>query len=150
MPGFVPESVLKKRRTAAEIQAKKDAEGKSADKKAAADKKEMLKRAETYCAEYAKLENDSIRLRREAKASGSYYVPAEPKLAFVIRIRGASIPRVQSLRGLHGTFGQTPLPYPPPPHTRIRCVHCLGTHDPPVEFAEHDEKECFAHNTRFF
>lgn len=38
--------------------------------------------------EYKKLENDHIRLRREAKASGSFYVPAEPKVAFVMRIRG--------------------------------------------------------------
>merc|ERR1719453_189626 len=48
----------------------------------------MLKRAETYVAEYTKLENDAIRLRREAKAKGSYYVPGEPDLAFVVRIRG--------------------------------------------------------------
>jgi hypothetical protein len=34
------------------------------------------------------LENDQIRLRREAKKTGSFYVPAEAKLAFVMRIRG--------------------------------------------------------------
>ena len=34
------------------------------------------------------LENDQIRLRREAKASGSFYVPPEAKVAFVTRIRG--------------------------------------------------------------
>jgi 60S ribosomal protein uL30 len=88
MPGFVPESVLKKRRTAEEIKAKKDAADKAATTKAASDKAEMMKRAETYVKEYKTLENDSIRLRREAKASGSYYVPAEPKLCFVMRIRG--------------------------------------------------------------
>lgn len=88
MPGFVPESVLKKRRTADAIKATKDAADKTATEKAVAAKAEMIKRAETYVKEYKTLENDGIRLRREAKSSGSYYVPAEPKLAFVMRIRG--------------------------------------------------------------
>merc|ERR1719201_1217281 len=48
----------------------------------------MIKRAQTYVKEYQTLENDAIRLRREAKAAGEYYVPPEPKLAFVVRIRG--------------------------------------------------------------
>ena len=52
MPGFVPESVLKKRRTAEEIAAKKAAEAKDAEKKDKSNKKEMLKRAETYVDEY--------------------------------------------------------------------------------------------------
>ena len=88
MPGFVPESVLKKRATQKKIAAAKDASDKEATKKAGDKKKEMLKRAETYVNEYAKLENDAIRLRREAKTNGSYYVPGEPDLAFVVRIRG--------------------------------------------------------------
>merc|ERR1712029_268412 len=33
-------------------------------------------------------ERDEIRLKRDAKKDGNYYVPAEPKLAFVMRIRG--------------------------------------------------------------
>ncbi len=33
-------------------------------------------------------EKDLIRLTREAKSKGGYYVPEEGKLAFVIRIRG--------------------------------------------------------------
>merc|ERR1712158_292954 len=37
---------------------------------------------------YQDQERDEIRLRREAKKEGNYYVPAEPKLAFVMRIRG--------------------------------------------------------------
>merc|ERR1712181_93701 len=31
---------------------------------------------------------DEIRLRREARKEGNYYVPGDPKLAFVMRIRG--------------------------------------------------------------
>lgn len=38
--------------------------------------------------EYRQRERDEIRLRREAKKNGNYYVPDEPKLAFVVRIRG--------------------------------------------------------------
>ena len=33
-------------------------------------------------------EKDLIRLKREAKTKGGFYVEAEPKLAFVVRIRG--------------------------------------------------------------
>merc|ERR1712226_1018301 len=33
-------------------------------------------------------ERDEIRLRREARKEGNYYVPGDPKLAFVMRIRG--------------------------------------------------------------
>lgn len=38
--------------------------------------------------EYRQKERDEIRLRREARKAGNYYVPAESKLAFIIRIRG--------------------------------------------------------------
>jgi large subunit ribosomal protein L7e len=48
----------------------------------------MFTRAEKYVKEYRAVENDSIRFRREAKAAGNYHVPAEPKLVFVVRIRG--------------------------------------------------------------
>jgi hypothetical protein len=33
-------------------------------------------------------EKDKVRLTREAKAKNSFYVPAEAKLAFVMRIKG--------------------------------------------------------------
>merc|ERR1711941_182666 len=38
--------------------------------------------------QYREKERDEIRLKREAKKNNGYYVPAEPKLAFVMRIRG--------------------------------------------------------------
>ena len=38
--------------------------------------------------EYRAQENDAIRFRREAKAAGNIYVPAEAKVVLVIRIRG--------------------------------------------------------------
>merc|ERR1711973_222999 len=48
----------------------------------------IFKRAEKYVKEYQDQERDEIRLKRDAKKDGNYYVPAEPKLAFVMRIRG--------------------------------------------------------------
>merc|ERR1711931_182327 len=38
--------------------------------------------------EYRAEELDQIRLKRDAKTEGNFYVPSEPKLAFVMRIRG--------------------------------------------------------------
>merc|ERR1711874_429528 len=48
----------------------------------------IFKRAEKYAKEYQAQEADEIRLKRDAKKDGNYYVPAEPRLAFVMRIRG--------------------------------------------------------------
>ena len=38
--------------------------------------------------EYRRKERDEIRMKREAKKISNFYVPDEPKLAFVVRIRG--------------------------------------------------------------
>merc|ERR1711964_868672 len=46
------------------------------------------KRAEKYHKEYRQMYRREIRLSRTARKVGNYYVPAEAKLAFVIRIRG--------------------------------------------------------------
>jgi large subunit ribosomal protein L7e len=48
----------------------------------------IFKRAEQYVKEYHDEEREKIRLRRVAKSEGSLYVPGEPKLAFVVRIKG--------------------------------------------------------------
>lgn len=47
-----------------------------------------MDRAAAYHKEYVDAERAVINARREAKANGSYYVDAEPKLVFVIRIKG--------------------------------------------------------------
>lgn len=51
-------------------------------------RKVIFKRAESYVKEYRDAEREKIRLSRVAKQEGSYYVPAEPKLVFVVRIKG--------------------------------------------------------------
>ena len=48
----------------------------------------IFKRAESYVKEYRDTEREKVRLSRAAKQEGSYYVPAEPKLVFVVRIKG--------------------------------------------------------------
>jgi large subunit ribosomal protein L7e len=57
--------------------------------KAAKQKKiDVFKRAEKYLSEYRKRQKAEIALRRQARKANNYYVPDEPKLAFVVRIRG--------------------------------------------------------------
>lgn len=48
----------------------------------------IFRRAEKYIKEYRTVEKQEIDLIRSAKKEGSVIVPAEAKLAFVIRIRG--------------------------------------------------------------
>ena len=48
----------------------------------------VFKRAEKYVNEYKAKEAEEVRLKRAARASGDFYVPAQPKVYFVIRIRG--------------------------------------------------------------
>lgn len=83
-----PESVLKKEKTQAKIAADKAAAEKAAADKAAADVEKFKKNAAAYAEEYAKAEKEAVDNRRKAKADGGFFVPAEPKLALVIRIRG--------------------------------------------------------------
>ncbi|KAF2644747.1 60S ribosomal protein L7 [Massarina eburnea CBS 473.64] len=48
----------------------------------------IFTRAEKYVKEYRDAEREKVRLSRDAKQIDSVYVPAEPKLAFVVRIKG--------------------------------------------------------------
>lgn len=50
--------------------------------------RENFVRAEKYAKQYAKAERSEIVKKREAKRAGSYYIPGEARLAFVMRIRG--------------------------------------------------------------
>ncbi|XP_013380988.2 60S ribosomal protein L7 [Lingula anatina] len=84
----VPESLLKKRKQNAEMRAKRAKATLLAKKKHRANRREIFKRAEKYVKEYRIKERDDIRLARQARKAGNFYVPAEPKLAFVMRIRG--------------------------------------------------------------
>ena len=83
-----PESVLKKQATQAKIAAAALADSVAAKKKKSSDKKTFIANAEKYAAEYAAAEKAEVDNRRKAKAQGGFYIPAQPKVALVVRIRG--------------------------------------------------------------
>jgi len=51
-------------------------------------RKTIFRNAEKYVKEYRSKERNLIRMRRQAKNAGNFFVEPEAKLAFVIRIRG--------------------------------------------------------------
>jgi len=110
---LVPETLLKKRKNQEKIAADRADALSLKRAKARTKRRVIFKRADQYVHEYRVKERDEIRLRRQAKAAGNFYVPAEANLAFVVRIKGinkiAPKPRkvLQLLRLLqinNGTF----------------------------------------------
>eukprot|EP01028_Stygiella_incarcerata_P002703 TRINITY_DN1514_c0_g1_i2.p1 TRINITY_DN1514_c0_g1~~TRINITY_DN1514_c0_g1_i2.p1 ORF type:complete len:104 (+),score=29.19 TRINITY_DN1514_c0_g1_i2:207-518(+) len=84
----VPEVHLKKR-AALEIAAEKLREMRTQRKAASLKKRgEYIKRAEKYVKEYRDAERSLVRMRRVAKKHGNFFLEPEPRLLFVIRIRG--------------------------------------------------------------
>jgi len=85
---LVPETLLKKRKVNEKTREEKLAKA-IEDRKARKSKRQVIfKRAEQYVNEYKRKEREEIRLRRVARAAGDFYVPAEAKVYFVIRLRG--------------------------------------------------------------
>jgi len=85
---LVPETLLKKRKSQ---EAARAARREEAEKKKQANKEKrgvIFKRAESYVKEYRDAEREKIRLARESRKAGTFYVEEEPKLVFVIRIKG--------------------------------------------------------------
>merc|ERR1712203_255060 len=83
----VPGTIFKRRKRQSENRAARAAQLAKDRVARRAKRVDIFKRAEKYVKEYRDQERDDLRLKREAKA-GNYHVPAEPKLAFVMRIRG--------------------------------------------------------------
>ncbi|KAG6557296.1 hypothetical protein Mapa_001224 [Marchantia paleacea] len=84
----VPESVLKKRKRDEQWALARKEQQDASKIKSRENRKVIFKRADQYVKEYRQQENDLIRLKREAKLKGGFYVEAEAKLMFVVRIRG--------------------------------------------------------------
>jgi len=84
----VPESVLKRRKRNAALQAGLRKHIPKVKKSRSLKRRVIFKKAEKYVSEYRRMEKETIRLRRIAKEHNNFFVPAEPKLALVIRIRG--------------------------------------------------------------
>ncbi|KAK1305790.1 60S ribosomal protein L7-4 [Acorus calamus] len=94
----IPESVLKKRKRSEEWDLAKKEAADAAKKKRSADRRLIFKRAEQYAKEYESQEKDLIRLKREARMKGGFYVSPEAKLILVVRIRG--YPNLKSVKEL--------------------------------------------------
>ncbi|CAL0304767.1 unnamed protein product [Lupinus luteus] len=85
---IVPESVLKKQKRNDEWALAKAQELVAEKKKRVESRKLIFNRAKLYAKEYDEQEKELIRLKREAKLKGGFYVDPEAKLLFIIRIRG--------------------------------------------------------------
>eukprot|EP00559_Dactyliosolen_fragilissimus_P007728 CAMPEP_0184860860 /NCGR_PEP_ID=MMETSP0580-20130426/5657_1 /TAXON_ID=1118495 /ORGANISM="Dactyliosolen fragilissimus" /LENGTH=240 /DNA_ID=CAMNT_0027358117 /DNA_START=57 /DNA_END=779 /DNA_ORIENTATION=+ len=83
-----PESVLKKQATQAKIAAASKVASDASEAKKASDLALFETNAAKYAEEFAAAEAEAVANRRAAKANGGFFVPAEPKLCLVIRIRG--------------------------------------------------------------
>ncbi|KAL4787074.1 ribosomal protein L30, ferredoxin-like fold domain-containing protein [Aspergillus varians] len=85
---LVPETLLKKRKSQEQARAVSREE---AQKKKEANKTKrsvIFKRAESYVKEYRDAEREKIRLSRVSRQEGNFFVGDEPKLIFVVRIKG--------------------------------------------------------------
>ncbi|KAL8149423.1 hypothetical protein AgCh_006436 [Apium graveolens] len=84
----VPESVLKKQKRSEDWALAKKQEVEATKKKNAENRKLIFNRARLYAKEYDEQQKELIRLKREARLKGGFYVSPEAKLLFIIRIRG--------------------------------------------------------------
>uniref|UniRef100_A0A2K5YIT2 60S ribosomal protein L7 n=1 Tax=Mandrillus leucophaeus TaxID=9568 RepID=A0A2K5YIT2_MANLE len=99
----VPETVKKKRRNFAELKIKR-LRKKFAQKMLRKARRKLIHEKAKHCHKEYRTE---IRMARMARKAGNFYVPAEPKLAFVIRIRGINgvSPKLLRFRQIFiGTF----------------------------------------------
>lgn len=84
----VPESILKKRALAAKRKARLIQKKSLLTKARKETIKRIIEKTILHLKHYRRLEREETSKRRSARIAGNYYVPAEPKLALVIRIRG--------------------------------------------------------------
>ncbi|KAM5576679.1 hypothetical protein ABKV19_007497, partial [Rosa sericea] len=84
----VPESVLKKRKREEEWALAKKQGLETAKKKNAENRKLIYNKSKQYTKEYAEKDNELVRLKREARLKGGFYVKPESKLSFIICIHG--------------------------------------------------------------
>jgi len=84
----VPENILKKQaRDAKLLKALKDQRAQAKKDRAAA-RKGALVSAEKHFKEYQATDAALIKAKRDAKAKGQFFVEGEPKVAFIVRIKG--------------------------------------------------------------
>jgi len=95
----VPESLLKKQKVAAKKAALSKVVRRQTKKRNTNLRVQAFQRAEKHLSEYQRVEKQTIDAKRRAKATNSVFVAEEPKIAFVIRIRGINgvSPRVRKI-----------------------------------------------------
>uniref|UniRef100_A0A2K5N135 Large ribosomal subunit protein uL30 n=1 Tax=Cercocebus atys TaxID=9531 RepID=A0A2K5N135_CERAT len=84
----VPETLKKKWRNFAELKIKRLRKKFAQKMLRKARRKLIYEKAKHYHKEYRQMYRTEIRMARMARKAGNFYVPAKPKLVFVIRIRG--------------------------------------------------------------
>lgn len=84
----VPETVAKKTTRNAKIADSRKKFLEKRKKTVQANKAAYLKSGEHHHKLYTDSQKELVAHRRKARAAGSYYVPAEPKVALIVRIRG--------------------------------------------------------------
>jgi len=84
----VPESVVKKQKTAQALKANRDARSVKVAAARKTSRKVIFKKAQKYAKEYADAEKNVIRMKRQAKNTGAFFQNPAPKVVFVIRVRG--------------------------------------------------------------
>ncbi|KAK7191141.1 60S ribosomal protein L7 [Paraphaeosphaeria sporulosa] len=85
---LVPETLLKKRKSQERAREERAVATKEKREKSKKKREVIFTRAEKYVKEYRDAEKEKVRLSREAKKNDSFFVPEEPKLVFVVRIKG--------------------------------------------------------------
>ncbi|PAA60336.1 hypothetical protein BOX15_Mlig033608g2, partial [Macrostomum lignano] len=89
----VPETALKGKKAAIEARAKRLRLSVLRRRKERQKRMAVFKKAEKYQLQYESMAKSELQKARQAKKHSNFYVPAEAKVAFVVRIRG--------INGLH-------------------------------------------------
>jgi 60S ribosomal protein uL30 len=135
-PIVVPESKLKKRKFVEAANIKRQQQKVADKKKRKATRRTIFKRAETYVKEYRTKERSLVRARRQAQNAGNFFMEAESKVAFVIRIRGINAisptsKKVLQLLRLRQIFNGTFVKLNQATLTMLRLVEPYITYGPP-------------------
>jgi len=84
----VPESIRKKEARDAKVLKELKDRREKAKKERKEKRQQILERASKYHEEYESLDRRIIEEKRKAKKEGNIFTEGEPKIAFVVRIRG--------------------------------------------------------------
>lgn len=93
----------------------------------------IFKRADQYVKEYTNREKEEVRLRREARASGDFYVPAQPKVRLEVYHHSGMLDKLLT----YSLSGLLRRPYP-----RYQRACPQAPQDPAAPQAPPDQQRC--------